>query len=404
MNRSALEGIKVADFSWALAGPILTKHLADYGAEVIRIESSRKPDVLRTTLPYKDNKPGIDRAGSYAYYNTNKSCIALDLNNIGAKEIARKIVVRSDIVVENFMPGVMEKLGFGYDDLKKIKPDIIMLRTSNQGQTGPYSRFAGLGTHLNSLAGFVFSTGWPDRNPSALPLAYSDFFSPWFAVSALFAALDYRKRTGKGQLLDISQLEVSLQFMGSSLLHYLFNGIESKGNGNSHPLVAPHAAYRCRGNDRWCTIAVFTDDEWQSLCKVIGNPALSDSPEFKTNRERKNNEEELNRLVEEWTIKHEAVEIMEIMQAHGIAAGVVQSVEDLYEDPQLKKRGSLWVLDHAELGPFSHLGQPSKLSKTPARPKRSAPCLGEHTEHVCTNILGISDEEFIELSTDNAFI
>ena len=403
MERGALEGVKVADFSWVLAGPIATKHLADYGAVVVRIESLKRPELTRTTLPYKDGQPGINRSGYYAFYNPNKYSLSLDLSHPKGKEVAQRLVAWSDVVVENFMPGTMEKLGFGYDDLKRIKPDIIMLRTSNQGQTGPFSRYACLGNQLNALAGFVHFIGWPDRSPLSLIIAYSDYFSPWFSVSALMAALDFRNRTGKGQLIDISQLEVSLQIMGPSLLDYTVNGTQGERRGNSHPYAAPHGAYQCQGDDRWCTIAVFTDEEWEAFCQAIGNPTLASDPKFATKMNRKMNEEELNRLVEEWTIKHDAEEVMGIMQAHGVAAGVVKNAKDLYEDPQLKERTSLWVLNHPELGPFSHLAQPSKLSKTPAQPRMPAPCLGEHTEYVCTKLLGMSDEEFAELVAAGAF-
>jgi benzylsuccinate CoA-transferase BbsF subunit len=403
VTKEALEGLKVADFSWVLAGPLVTKHLADYGATVVRIESNKRLDIMRATLPYKDGRPGIDRGGYYAFYNSNKYDIALDLANLTGKEIARRLVAWSDIVVENFAPGTMENLGFGYEELKSIKPDIIMLRLSNQGQTGPYSRYASLGNQLVALSGFAHFTGWPDRDCLSLPLAYSDYFCPWLAVSALLAAVDYRDRTGKGQMIDISQFEASLQFIGPYLLECSANGSQQGRRGNSHPYAAPHGAYRCQGDDRWCTIAVMTDEQWRAFCRAIGNPVWTGESRFATVMERKKNEEELNGLVETWTSQRPAEEVMEIMQGHGVASGVVKNAQDIYEDPQLKERGHLWVLDHREMGAFSHLAQPSKLSATPAQPKMAAPCLGEHTEYVCTRLLGISDEEFVRLSAAGAF-
>jgi benzylsuccinate CoA-transferase BbsF subunit len=403
MSREALEGLKVADFSWVLAGPLVTKHLADYGATVVRIESQKRLDIMRATLPYKDGRPGIDRSGYYAFYNSNKYDIALDLTHSMGKEIARKLVAWSDIVVENFAPGTMEHLGFGYGELKNIKPDIIMLRLSNQGQTGPYSRYASLGNQLNALSGFVHLTGWPDRDCLSLPLAYSDYFCPWLAVSALLAAVDYRERTGAGQMIDISQFEASLQFIGPYLLECSANGTQEQRRGNSHPYAAPHGAYRCQGDDRWCTIAVLNNIQWQSFCQAIGNPAWTRESRFATMMDRKMNEEELNKLVEMWTSERTAEDVMEIMQSHGVAAGLVKNARDIYEDPQLKERNHLWLLDHREMGPFSHLAQPSKLSRTPARPKMPAPCLGEHTEYVCTRLLGISDDEFVRLVAAGAF-
>jgi benzylsuccinate CoA-transferase BbsF subunit len=403
MPKEALEGLKVADFSWVLAGPLVTKHLADYGATVVRIESQKRLDIMRATLPYKDARPGIDRSGYYAFYNSNKYDISLDLAHPKGKEVARRLVAWADVVVENFAPGTMESLGFGYDDLKKIKPGIIMLRLSNQGQTGPYSRYASLGNQLNALSGFVHFTGWPDRECISIPMAYSDYFCPWLAVSVLLAAIDYKKRTGEGQVIDISQFEASLQFIGPYLLEYTANGTRSQRNGNSHPYAAPHGAFRCQGDDRWCTIAVFDDKQWKSFCAAIDNPSWCSEPGFATATGRKQNEEKLNRLVETWTSSHSAEEAMQIMQRHGVPAGVVNNAEDVYNDPQLKSRGHVWLLDHREMGPVGHLGTPGKLSKTPATPKMPAPCLGEHTEFVCTSFLGMSDDEFTKLFSAGAF-
>ncbi len=403
MKREALSDLKIADFSWVLAGPIVTKHLADYGATVVRIESKQRLDIMRATMPYKDGKPGLDRGGYYAFFNSNKYDIALDLANTEGKEVARKLVAWSDIVVENFEPGIMEKLGFGYDALRAIKNDIIMLRLSNQGQTGPYSRYASLGNQLNALAGFVHFTGWPDREPLSLSLAYSDYFCPWFAVSALLAAVEYRRQTGKGQVIDFSQFEAALQFIGPYLLEYSSNGTQGQRQGNAHPFKAPHAAYRCAGDDRWCAISVSDDNQWRAFCLAIGEPSRSSDPRFATLVNRKKNEAELNSLIETWTSKHSPEEVMEIMQKHGIPAGIVKNAQDIFEDPQLKTRGHLWLMEHNEIGPFHHLGQPSILSKTPAQPRMPAPLLGEHTEYVCIRILGITDDEFTRLMSTGAF-
>ncbi|HJX13324.1 MAG TPA: CoA transferase, partial [Dehalococcoidales bacterium] len=185
MTKAPFEGIKVADFSWWIAGPLATKTLADYGATVVRIESAKRPGGLRITMPYKDNVPGVDRSGFYAYCNPNKYSVSLDLGNPEGRDVARKLVAWADITAENFNPGVMEKWGLGYEDLKKVRPDVIMLRTSNQGQTGPFSRLGGLGLQLNALGGFVHFTGWPDRDPLSFMFAYPDYFVPHFAVATV---------------------------------------------------------------------------------------------------------------------------------------------------------------------------------------------------------------------------
>lgn len=403
MAKQPFEGIKIADFSWWLAGPLTTKTLADYGATVVRVESAKRPGGLRTSMPYKDNIPGIDRSGFYAFYNANKYSMSLDLGHPRGREIARRLVAWADIVAENFTPGVMEKFGLGYEELKKIKPDIIMLRTSNQGQTGPFSRLGGLGLQLNALTGFVHFTGWPDRDPLSLMFAYSDYFVPFLAVSLLTAALDYRRRTGRGQVLDVAQNEVCLQFLSPYLLEYAANGRESGRMGNRHPYAAPHNVYPCRGDDSWCAIAVFTDEEWAGFGQAIGGPAWTADARFATFLGRKKNEEELDRLVAAWTSRHTSSEVMEVMQSAGVAAGIVKRGEKIYGDPQLREMGLFWRLKHREMGDFTHMGQPGRLSKTPAQPRLPAPCLGEHTEYVCRDLLGMSQAEFDRLLIDGAF-
>ncbi len=397
MKKRALEGIKVADFTWVIVGPLATKNLADYGATVVRIESPKRPDLIRSTLPYKDGKYEVDRAGFFAYSNPNKYSLSLDLSHPKGMEVAKKLILWADVVAENFTPGVMERLGLAYEDIRKIKPDIIMLRTSNQGQTGPLAQHSGLGTHLVALSGLVHLTGWPDRESMPLVPAYTDYITYNFATTAVLAALDYRRRTGKGQLIDVSQLETAIQFLIPSILNQVVNDQEDGRMGNACPYAAPHGAYQCKGDDRWCAIAVFTDQEWQAFCNVLDNPPWTKDPKFTTLIGRKQNEDELNKLVEQWTINFTDEQVMTRMQAAGVNAGVVQSAKNVYEDPQLKHRNFFWELDHKVIGTYSHLGQTSILSKTPAEPQMPAPCLGEHTEYVCTNLLNMSDEEFIEL-------
>ncbi len=400
MKTRALEGIKVADFTWVLAGPLITKNLADYGATVVRIESRKRPDLIRLTMPFKDGMVGLDRSVSFAYYNANKYSLSLNLSDPKGAEVAKRLVLWADVVVENFSAGMMERWGLGYKELKRLKPDIIMLRSSNQGQTGPLARQPGLGTHLNALAGFLHLTGWTDRSPAPPQIAYTDYTSQRFATAVLVAALDYRRRTGKGQLLDVSQLETGIQFLIPVILDQVVNNRETVRMGNICPYAAPHGAYRCQGDNRWCAVAVFTDDEWEAFCAAIGNPPWTKDPRFATIKGRKDNEEELNELVEEWTGEHGAEEVMVMMQAAGVSAGVVKSPKDIYQDPQLRHRNFFWVLDHEEIGPTSHLGQDSILSRTPAEGRRAAPRLGEHTEFVCKELLGMSEEEFVELNND----
>ncbi len=290
----------------------------------------------------------------------------------------------------------MKRMGLGYEELKKIKPDIIMLSACMQGQTGPHANHPGLGNHLSALAGFNQITGWPDGEPKGVGI-YTDAIGPHYAISILLAALDYRRRTGKGQYIDLSQHEASVHFMTPLILDYVVNQRVANRIGNRHSGAAPHGAYRCRGEDRWCAIAVFTDEEWQNFGKVIGEAALTTDPKFNTLPARKENEDELDRLVEEWTINRSPEEVMSLMQAAGVAAGVVQTGEDLLvRDPQLKHRHFFWEFDHPEIGKHRIGGLSFMLSKSPFEVRR-APLLGEHNEYLLKEILGMSDEEIVEL-------
>lgn len=403
MRENVFENIKVVDFGWVLAGPMTVKYLADYGATVVHVESPKRPDLLRVATPYKDGIAGLNRAGYYAFWAANKFSMALDMMHPDGLEIAKKLVAWADIVADNHRPGMMEKLGLDYEGLTRIKPDIIMIRSSNHGMTGPYALQPGLGNHLNGSAGFVNLVGWPDQDPTSLNIAYTDYLAPHLAAAALVGALDYHRKTGKGQLLDISQFEAGLQFLSPSLLNYSINGIEDKRMGNYCSYAAPHAVYRCKGEDRWCAIVVFNDTEWEAFCNVLGNPQWTKDSKFNTLMGRKDNESELNKLVEDWTINYDAEEVMTLMQAGGVESGIVQNAADLYEDPQFKERAFFWKMEHEELGVFSHLGQPSILSATPAKPMRPAPCLGEHTENICCGLLGMSAEDFEHFLLNGAF-
>ena len=396
MEKKPLAGIRVADFGWLVAGPLTTKTLSDYGAEVIRIEGKTKFDPGRMSVMFKDGISGLNRSGTFSQWNTGKLSLAINLAHPKGKEIAKRLVAWSDVVTENMAGGVLTRMGLGYEELKKVKPDIIMLSSCLQGQSGPHANQAGVGSLLTALAGFRSIAGWPDRSPIDLGV-YTDFIVPHFAATAILSALDYRRRTGKGQYFDLSQYETSIHFMAPSILEYAANQKIAHRMGNHHADAAPHGAYRCRGDDRWCAIAVFTDEEWQSFRKVVGDPTLTTNPKFDSLTARKENEEELDSLVNEWTINHSAEEVMSRMQAAGVAAGVVETNEDLLEhDPQLKHRRFFWELNHPEIGNYHGLGSAFVLSKAPCELRR-APLLGEHNEYVLKDILDLSDDEIAEL-------
>jgi len=400
MSRKALEGVKIADFTWVAVGPLTIKYLADHGAEVIHVESATQPELLRASPPFKDRKAGLNRSAYNACLNNNKYGLALNINHPGAKEVIRRLVEWADIVAESFSPGVMAKWGMAYEDLVKIKPDIIMYSTSQQGQTGPHAGIAAYGAHLVSLTGFTHLAGWPDRDPTGPQGPYTDTIAPPFGAAAIMAALIRHRRTGKGTHIDLSQLEAGVNFLSPVMLDYIVNDRVAQRVGNRCPYAAPHGVYPCRGDDRWCGIAVFSDEEWERLCRVMGKPDLARDARFFSLSQRKQNEDELDDIISGWTINLTAGEVMRLLQEAGIAAGVAQTSQDIQEDPQLAHRHFLWELEHREIGRHCYEAPPFQMSKTPCELNMAGACIGEHNEHVCTKILGFSDEEFVQLVAD----
>lgn len=402
MESRLFEGIKVADFTHAIAGPTTTEYLAQYGATVVKIESPNRPDPQRTMSPFKDNIAGLNRSGTFALANANKYSITLDLHHPRAKEVMKRIIAWADIVVENFRGGTMKKWGLGYDDLKKIKPNIIMLSSCMQGQTGPYGHHPGYGMPLTALTGFVEITGWPDRAPSGPFASYTDWIVPRLNALMLIAGLLYRSRTGKGQYFDCSQYEAGIHFITPLILDYTVNGRQATRMGNLCSYAAPHGVYPCQGDDRWCAISVLNDEEWQSFCNVVGSAAWTEDPRFTTAMGRIENAEELDKLMGEWTISHSAEEVMNLMQAAGISAGIVATGRDLDADPQLKYYHYFEELEHPEMGKVSYRKLPISLSKVPTE-LRASPCLGEHNEYFYVELIGMPEEEFIQLLQEGCF-
>jgi crotonobetainyl-CoA:carnitine CoA-transferase CaiB-like acyl-CoA transferase len=388
-----LDGVKILDFFWVAVGPMTTSYFAEYGATIVRVESGRRPEVLRSAPPFGGNVRGLNRSAYYANYNANKYGLGLNMAHPQAIDIVKRLVHWADVVTENFTPGTMEKWGLSYQALCQIKPDIIMISTSMLGRGGPYSRQPGFGPVLSSLSGMTGATGWPDRPPTNPYGAYTDFIVPRFAVPALIAALDYRRRTGRGQHLDISQLETALYFMAPLVLDYANNGQEYQRMGNRHAAAAPHGAFPCQGEDYWCTIACMTDAEWQALCRVMGNPRWTQAEHFHTMLGRKAHEDELEARLSEWTRGWAAPVLMRTLQAAGVPAGVVNKNKDIIEDPQLQHRGHFVYMEHPEVGRHPVQRSEFRLSRVAAEHRWPAPNIGQHTVQVCKEILGMSEDE-----------
>lgn len=397
-------GLTILAFCWAVVGPLTMKFFSDHGAKVIRVETSKRPCVMRTSAPYKDGTPNLNRGGYFNYHNSNILSLTLNMELPEARDIAKRLAVECDVFMENYTPGNMEKWGLSYEELKEIRPDIIMLRQSGYGSWGPYAKLPAFGMVLVPIAGLPNFIGWPGKEPLPVGVsAYTDCISPRFASAALIAALDYRNKTGKGQLLDLSQFETAIYFIMPGVLEYISSGREPSRIGNSSHYAVPHGVYRCQGDDRWCAIAVSSNEEWTNLCKVIGKPEYIEDSRFNTLINRKKNEDEINELISDWTAELTAEEVMAQLQAASVPAGVVKNTADVYDDPQLRQRNIFWSMEHSEMGTFTHLGQSFQLSKTPAQAYSPSPLLGEHTEYVCTQMLGMSDDEFVELVVKGVF-
>ncbi len=394
-------GIKVVDFSWVGVGPITARYLGDFGATVVRVESATRPETLRLTPPFAGEQPGLNRSGYFANYNCNKLGVTINLKHQQGPTLARRLAAWADVAIESFTPGTMADLGLSYQELAQANPGLIMLSTCNQGQTGPRASQPGFGTQLVSQAGFTWLTGWPDRTPTQPYAAYTDLIAPKLGAAAVAAALDYRRRSGRGQHLDLSQLEAGIQFLAPQVLDYTVNGRVAMRQGNRDENWAPHGAYRCQGQDSFIALAVTCGQEWQALVRTVGEPWCDDA-RFQDAPGRLQHQDELDRLLEGWTSHWRAAELMARLQQAGVPAGVVLSPEEIHSDPQLAHRGHFWHLQHPEIGRHAYDGPAFRLSRTPGDVRLPAPLLGQHNEQVFVGMLGLSDQEFVALLASGA--
>ncbi len=399
MGKQIFEGIKILDFTWVGVGPITIRNFADHGAFVIHIESHTRPEALRVAPPFKDGTPDPNKAAFMANFNTSKYGIALDLNTEKGKEIVKRFLVewKPDIMAESYSPKAMENWGLDWENVKKLRPDIIYYSASQQGRFGPHRMFAGFGMMASALGGYAHITGWPDRLPAIPYGAYTDFISPFYGACALVAALDWRRKTGEGQYIDLSQYECGQQFLSPALMDYILTGKEICRNGNRHDAAVPHGVFPCKEKETWVSIAVFDDDEWQAFCEVLGGPDWTKDERFKTFLGRRRHEDELEQHIAAWTKEHTPAEVMTCMQDAGVPAGIVHPPSGLYEDPQLKHWDFFVELNHTGIGPHKYDGLTTKLSKTPGKLCMPSPILGEHNEKIFKECLGMSDEEIGDL-------
>jgi len=399
-NKSALSGIRVADFTWVWAGPYAIMLLAYMGAEVIKIESAKRIDTSRMgSITTGQAFAGWDASSVFNNVNLNKLSVTLDLGNPKGVGLAKRIVSISDVAAQNMRPGVMDRLGLGYEELRKVKPDIIMLSSSAYGAEGPYREYTGYAQHFSAFSGQAYMAGYPDGEPNLMTGA-TDIRSATTAAFAVLAALNYRQRTGEGQHIDVSSTETISVLYGDAIMDYSMNRRQPSRTGNRDSFMAPHNCYRCRGTDKWISIAVASDGEWEALCRAMGNPAWSTNGRFSDSYSRWQNQEQLDRLIEEWTVTQSPREAMERLQAAGVAAMPSFSAEDLFSDPHMKAREAFAEVQHSVMGKQVVMNPPFKLSETPAGIKTAGPLLGAHNDYVFGELLGMPEQEITRLKEE----
>ena len=397
-SRLPLAGIRVVDFSWAWAGPFCAMQLAHLGAEVIRVESQARPDLGRRVPIYPTGmEPGLNRSGYANQWHQGKKSSLLNLSKPQAIPIAKALIETSDVVVENYATGVMERLGLGYAELKQRNPGLIMASISGYGHTGPQKNYMGYGPAIVPLTGLSSLTGYADGGPSEVGISYGDPNGGLNAAVAITAAVIAKKRTGQGQYIDVSLWESMAVLVFEGWMDYAMNQRQPQRIGNRDPLMAPHNCFRCVGQDEWVSIACGTDGEWRALCQTIGRPELAGDARFQTAAARKANEDALEELLTAWTQDRDKWEVTRTLQAAGVAAFPSMTSKDLADDPHLNARGFFARLEHPEVGVRAHTAMPWRLSNAPNGVRTPAPLIGNDTDYVMRDLLGYTAEEVAEL-------
>lgn len=418
-RRGPLAGIRVADFCWMGVGSMATRFLADFGAEVIKIENRLRLDTPRRLPIYKnevrsfgeeDPAPDPNKGGLHNNYSRNKLGITVDMRTEEGRSLIERLISNSSIVTENFAPGVMERWGLTYDRLNDLSPNVIYARMSGFGHSGPYAEYRSYGPVVQAACGLSFISGLPNREPSGWGLSYMDNQAAYYNSAAIMMAIYQRNRTGKGTEIDVSAVEAGIHLCGPVLLDVSVNGRRTRGEtyptGNrlEHPNAAPHGVYPTLGDDRWIAIAVFSQSEWDAFVEALGEPDWALDPRFATQEARWANQDALDAHVSNWTREQDCHQAMEVLQAAGVCAGAVQNAQDLSDvDPQIAHRDLFFELDHPVIGKAQFEGEAMQFSRTEQENWRSAPLLGEDNEYVYRELLGLSDDE-IKNYTDSGVI
>jgi benzylsuccinate CoA-transferase BbsF subunit len=397
-------GIRVLDFSLGGAGPFATKALADHGAEVIKVETSTHYDFPRTMAPYAGKQKGINRSAYFSNRNSSKLGVTLNLKTKEAVAIAKQLIPTCDIMVNNFRAGVLERAGLGYQEAAELRPDIIYVAMPLQGTGGPQANYGGVGHTLNVLAGIYGLIGYDDGTVVGPGTNFPDHsVNPGHALVAILAALIHRKKTGRGQYIEVSQLESTVNLLGPYILAYSLNRENPRPEGNSRAGAAPYGVFPCAAGE-WVVMSVSSEAQWRALCEFAVDQPWAHDARFATLAQRKSGEPDLNRALSAWTQGFDARELMGALQGRGVPAGVVQTAKDLVErDPQIAARNHLVTLDHAEMGPTVYNNVPYRLEKTPGRLRHAAPLLGQHNDLVFREILGLAEDDYARMKGADVF-
>jgi crotonobetainyl-CoA:carnitine CoA-transferase CaiB-like acyl-CoA transferase len=390
----ALGDLKILEFGGYAAGPHIGKLLGNFGAAVIHVESSKRPDGFRIQYPpFKDDRPGYNRSGCFAFFNDSKYSVTVDLKKPEGVTLARRMAQWCDLVVENMRPGVMERLGLGFHDLAKLNPRLVMLSTCNMGQTGPRADQPGFGSQLSALAGMCGLTGAADGPPMLLYGPYIDYIASTLGASAALAAVIRSRRTGKGAFIDVSQYECGLTFMGAALADFFANGRLAQRCGNDDPEAVPHGAYRCSDGE-WLALSCWSDEDFAALARAIGDHGLANDRRFASAAARRVNIEELDEVISAWSANRTAEAAAQSLQAAGIRAYPVVTMAGLFSDPQLFARRQFRVRRHPEMGDHAYCFPGFDLAEAPGDIIGPAPCVGADNDFVFRDLVGLTEAEY----------
>ncbi len=391
-----LSGITVADFSWVLAGPRATSWLGAMGARVIKIEGQRRPDQYRSIAIYVPEKTDINSSGAFHTLNFSKLDCAIDFTTPRGLELVKQIVALSDVVVENFAYGVMERVGIGYEDLKQIRPDLIFVSGSAMGKSGPDKHHIAYGNLIHAFSGLNSIIGY-DGEFGSTGSTFADPLTGSSMVFAILSALWHRRKTGQGQKIDLSMVEAALMQIPDIVLDYTANGRVAKSNGNSQGIAAPHDTYECAGENTYVAIAVYSEEQWQAFGAALGNPDWCADERFRDAPSRFANRNALDEHLRPWAKARNREEITALLQAAGISAAPVFTARDMYEDEHLNARNAYVQLDHPIVGRQPVVGLPWHLEPGPSEQYWPAPLLGQHTDYILGEILHIEPAEIASL-------